>query len=205
MMYARSTTISGDPAGIDDGISFVRDEVMPAIVEVDGCLGLSLVVDRDHGRIIATSSWDSQEAMAASRDQLAPMRTRGGEILGGSPEIQEWEVAVMHRDHPTHDGACCRITWGRPSDLDAMLEMWRSTLLPQIEAFEGFCSASMLVDRDAGVMCGTVTFDSRAALDASREHAAELRERATAETGTEVLDVAEFDLVIAHLRVPEQV
>ena len=205
MMYARSTTISGDPAGIDNGIAFVRDEVMPAIMEVDGCVGLSLVVDRDHGRIIATSSWNSQEAMATSRDQLAPFRARGGEMLGGSPEIEEWEVVVMHRDHPTHDGACCRITWARPGDLDAMLEMWRSRLLPQIEAFDGFCSASMLVDRDAGVMCGTVTFDSRAALDASREHASGLREMAIAETGTEILDVAEFDLVIAHLRVPELV
>src|SRR3990170_7352970 len=103
-MFARSTTISGDPAAIDAGISFVKDEVMPEIMALDGCVGLSLVADRENGRIIATSSWDSQEAMDASRDQLAPMRSRGGEILGGSPEIEEWEVVVMHRDHPTHDG-----------------------------------------------------------------------------------------------------
>ena len=204
-MYARSTTISGDSAGIDQGIAFVTDDVMPTITAIDGCVGLSLVVDRDHGRIIATSSWETREAMDASRDQLAALRARGGEILGGSPEIQEWEVAVMHRDHPTHDGACCRITWGRPGDLDSMLEMWRSALLPEIESFEGFCSASMLVDRSSGEMCGTVTFDSRSAMDASRDAATRLRERATSEASTEILDVAEFDLVIAHLRVPELV
>ena len=122
-MYARSTTISGDPNALDAGISFVQNEVMPTILAVDGCVGMSLVADRETGRIIATSSWESQEAMAASRDQLAPLRSRGGEILGGSPEIEEWEVVVMHRDHPTTDGSCCRITWARPRDLDRMLEM----------------------------------------------------------------------------------
>lgn len=202
-MYARSTTISGNPDAIDAGISFVKDEVMPAILAIDGCVGLSLVADREGGRIIATSSWDSQETMEASRDQLAAMRSRGGEVLGGSPEIEEWEVVVMHRDHPTHDGACCRITWGRPRDLDTMIEMWRSSLLPQIEALDGFCSASMLVDRSTGVLCGTVSFDSRAALDGSRDAATALREKAVSEAGVEILDVAEFDLVLAHLRVPE--
>lgn len=204
-MYARSTTISGDPAAIDAGISFVKDEVMPVILAIDGCVGLSLVVDRESGRLIATSSWDSQEAMDASRDQLAAMRSRGGEILGGGPEIQEWEVVSMHRDHPTHDGACCRITWARPSNLDTMIEMWRSALLPQIEAMEGFGSASMLVDRADGVMCGTVSFDSRAALEASRETATALRAKAVSEGGGEILDVAECELVLAHLRVPELV
>ena len=204
-MYARSTTISGDPAAIDAGISFVKDEVMPSLMAVEGCVGLSLVADRESGRIIATSSWNSQEAMTASRERLTPMRSRASEILGGSPEIEEWEVVVMHRDHPTPDGSCCRITWARPGDLDTMLEMWRSTLLPKIEAMEGFGSASMLVDRSRGVMCGTVSFDSRAALEASRGPAAQLREKAVREAGSEILGVAEFDLVIAHLRVPELV
>ena len=204
-MYARSTTISGDPAAIDAGIAFVNDDVMPSIMAFDGCAGMSLVVDRDRGRIIATSSWHSQEAMAASRNQLAAMRSRGGDILGGTPEIEEWEVVMMHRDHHTHDGSCCRVTWARPSNLDTMLEMWRSTLLPRIEAMAGFGSASMLVNRSSGVMCGTVSFDSRAALEASRDAAAALREKAVSEGATEILDVAEFDLVIAHLRVPELV
>ena len=45
-MHARSTTITGRPEAVDEGIAFVRDEVQPAITAMDGCLGLSLVVDR---------------------------------------------------------------------------------------------------------------------------------------------------------------
>lgn len=204
-MYARSTTITGNLGAIDAGIAYIKDEVMPAITMLDGCVGLSMVVDRESGRCIATSSWESEEAMRAADDQVASYRERAGEMLGGTPAIEEWEVAVMHRDHPTHDGACCRITWARPRDLEATLDLWRDRILPQMEGLDGFCSASMFVDRSRGITCGTMTFDSRAALEGTRETAAGMREMAKGEVGAEFLDVAEFDLALAHLRVPELV
>lgn len=204
-MFARSTTIHGDPGSVEAGIAYIRDDVMPAITAMDGCLGLSLVVDRDSGRCIATSSWDTQESLRASADTLASYRARGGDILSGTPEVEEWEVAVMHRDHTTHEGACCRVTWARPKDLDATVEMWRTRLLGRFEAMDGFCSASLLIDRARGVTCGTVTFDSRASLEATREQAREIRDTVSSEMVVSFLDVAEFDLVLAHLRLPELV
>lgn len=204
-MYARSTTIMGDPGAIDAGISHIRDEILPAVNAMDGCLGMSLVVDRETGRCIATTSWETEEAMSASREQVKSFRSRASEILGGSPEVEEWEVAVMHRDHTSHDGSCCRVTWTRATDLDATVDYWRTTLLPKFEAMEGFCSASMLIDRAGSRTCGTLTFDSRAALEATREQAAAIRERAARDVGVEFLDIAEFDLAMAHLRLPELV
>jgi quinol monooxygenase YgiN len=204
-MYARSTTIKGDPGALDAGITYVRDEVLPVVTTMDGCMGMSMVVDRESGRCIATTSWETKEAMDASLANITAYRSRAADILGGSPEIEEWEVALMHRDHRAGEGACCRITWGRPTDVDATVEMFKTTLLQQIEKFDGFTSASMFVDRGRGLTCGTVTFDSRAALEASRTPALELRERATQETGVQFLDVAEFELVLAHLRLPELV
>src|SRR5215211_331392 len=53
IMYARSTTIQAQPTSIDAGITHMRDKVMPAIEAVDGCVGLSLLVDRTSGRCIA--------------------------------------------------------------------------------------------------------------------------------------------------------
>ena len=204
-MFARSTTITGSPGAIDDGIAYIRDEVQPTITQMDGCAGMSLVVDRSSGRCIATSSWDTQEAMQQSADRLAPLRARGAEIMGGELTVDEWEIAIMHRDHTSAPESRCRITWGRLPDVDRHIDTFRSLILPRIEEMEGFCSASMFVDRDGGRMCGTVTFDTQSALEASREPAAMLRDKAQATTEIEFLDVAEFELVLAHLRVPELV
>ena len=70
-MYARSITITGDPGSVDLGITFVRDEVMPLIATMDGCLGISMLVDRESGRTITTSSWRDEESMTASGARLA--------------------------------------------------------------------------------------------------------------------------------------
>jgi hypothetical protein len=64
---------------------------------------------------------------------------------------------------------------------------------------------SMFIDRDRGRVCGTTTFDSRAALEASRDQAAENRAMAAEKLGARFADVMEFDLVLHQLRVPELV
>ena len=112
-VYARSTTFRGRPESVDDGIAFCRDEVLPMCRELPGCMGLSMIVDRGSGRCVATSSWESLESMRATMTQLQPIRQRAAEMLGGNPEVAEWEIAVMHRDHRSADGACARVTWLR--------------------------------------------------------------------------------------------
>jgi hypothetical protein len=48
-MYARSISITGDPAALDRGIAYVRDEVMSAVTALEDCIGLSTLVDRESG------------------------------------------------------------------------------------------------------------------------------------------------------------
>lgn len=206
-MYARSITIMGDPEALDAGLTYVRDEVMPAIMDMDGCVGLSMLVDRETGQCIVTSSWSSEETMQASDVHLAPMRRRGGEIMGGSPKVEEWEVAVMHRDHMAPEGACCRATWLRLNhgDFDRGIALYRSAMLPEMESIDGFCSASLLVNRTTGRACSTTTYDSRAAMEASRERSWTIRDAGVRDAGVDVVDVVECDLVLAHLRLPERV
>lgn len=206
-MYARSTTIKGDAGKVDALIAFVRDEVMPKITSMDGSIGLSLLVDRETGHCIATTSWESEEAREASYEALAGMRSRGAEILGGDLQIDDWEIAVMHRDHTVTDESCCRVTWAQydDTDIDGGVGYFRDTVLPMVESADGFGSASLMINRETGRACGTVVFDSRAALEATRERAAEMRSGATRDAGISFVDVAEFELALAHLRVPEQV
>jgi hypothetical protein len=198
-VYARSTTFHGRPDNIDAGITFIRSEAAPMLDSIEGCRGLSMLVDREIGDCIATSSWESEAAMRASDEQLRPLRDRGRDILGGSMQVDEWEIVVMHR---THHGECCRVSWLQ-GDVDAMAETMRVTLLPEFEETRGFCSASLLVNRSTGLCCGTTAWETREAMEASRMSSDDRRSRLARDAGGEILDVREFELAYAHLHVPE--
>ena len=204
-VYARSTTIKAQLPSIDAGIAHIRDEVLPALQQLDGFVGLSMMVDRGSGRCIATSAWASEDAMRESADQVGPIRNRAAEILGGSAEVEEWDIAVMHRDHPTHDGAGIRTAWFQtdPAGVDAAIDIYKTDALPRTEELDGFCSASFMVNRSTGRAVSSVCFESRAAMEASRETADRIRTAGTGRANATVLEVCEFDLALAHLRVPE--
>jgi quinol monooxygenase YgiN len=198
-MHARSTTFNGKPENIDAGIAFVKNEAGPMLDKIEGCRGLSMLVDRETGQCIATSSWDNEATMLASDEQLRPIRDRGRDILGASMQVDAWEIAVMHR---TQHGECCRVSWLQ-GDLDAMTETFRDGILPQLEQTAGFCSASLLVDRSAGLGCATTTWESRAAMEASRAATDDMRSRTASDAGGKIVDVHVYDLAYAHLHVPE--
>jgi heme-degrading monooxygenase HmoA len=206
-VYARSTTIEAQPSSIDAGIAHVRDVVMPALEKVDGCLGMSLLVDRGSGRCIATSSWETEQAMRASANGIRPIRDKAAQTFGGSPTVDEWEIAVLHRDHPSGPGAGVRATWlkVRPDQFDRAIEFYRQSVLPAIEELEGFCSASLMIDRTSWRAVSSSTFDSLEAMQRNEERARSLRTARLRDLGADQFDVGEFELAIAHLRVPDLV
>ena len=205
-MFARSTTVHARPETIDAAIAQARDEVLPAISTMDGCIGLSMMVDRESGRCIVTTAWETEEAMHATQELVRPLRQRAVEVAGAPPaQVHEWEIAVMHRDHQAPEGSCVRAIWtkGDPASVDRALDVYRLGTIPGMERMQGFCSASLLVNRATGEGVSSVTFDSRAAMEATREQGAALRASSGREAGVTITDVAEFELALAHLHVPE--
>lgn len=207
-MYARSTTIMADPSTAEQGIAMVRDQVWPAVREMGGCLGLSLLVDRESGRSILTTSWESEEAMRASADLVRGMRQQSVDLVGGAePLVEEWEIVSMHRAHHTQPGTWVRTAWSRvPGEyVDRALDFYRTELLPHIEQLEGFTSASLMVDRASGRGVLSVAYETHEALERTRDEADYLRAKSSNEANVETLDVAEFELAVAHLHLPELV
>ncbi len=207
-MHARTTTLVAMPASLDAGIAYVRDAVMPKVESLDGYVGLSLVADRSSGRCITTTAWESEEALRASGDAVKEVRARAAEIfVGSSLDVDEWEIAVVHRVHESGEGACARITWVKvdPAEMDAGIDMFKSTVLPALEELDGLCSVSLLVNRASGRGVSAVAFESVEALERAQTQADRIRASASEGANAEVLDEHDFELVIAQLRVPEMV
>ena len=206
-MHARSTTINAAQGRLDEGIAYVRDEVMPAVRDMAGCTGLSMMVDRGSGRCIVTTAWQDEESLRASDLGVRPLRDRAAGIFGGQAQVDVWEIASLHREGEAGEGAGVRASWFRlaPDRCPSFVDDWRGTTLARVQDLEGFRSASMFLDRRDGRVVTSVTYDSRAALERTRHAADALRRSVAQEYGAEVLEVAEFDLVLAHLHVPELV
>jgi heme-degrading monooxygenase HmoA len=207
-MYARSTTVRGNPQSLDQAIRYMRDEVMPAVQQMDGCIGLSMICERDTGRCIATTAWQTEEAMHNSESGVHDMRMRMAQMMGDdSPQVQEWEIAMLHRMREAPEGACCRVVWasGDPADIDDRTSTFRTALLPRMEELPGFCSASAFVDRNSGRGVTATVYESREAMNRASAQGMSLREDFARQTNLQITEVAEMDLVLAHLRVPETV
>lgn len=198
-MFARSTTVQVRTRSLDAAVARVRDDVMPAVPATEGCLGVSMLVNPTSGRCIVTSAWQTEEAMSADQrlQPLVDRATTGSAI----PEVEDWEIGVVHRDHTSGPGAWVRVSWVHiePEQVDRLAELYRMVLLPTIVEFEGFCSASLLLDRPSGHAVSSVTFDSYQAMRTTRTLAAGVREHVDGE----VLEVDELQLAVAHLRVSE--
>jgi quinol monooxygenase YgiN len=207
-MYARTTTIMADPKRMHEGVADVRDNVMPAVGAMAGYTGLSMLVDRDSGRCIVTTGWESQEALSASRDRVMQMRQQAADRFGSrDTQVQEWEIAVMHRLHSATDDSCARVLWSRtdPSRTDATLDAFRTAIVPRMDDVAGFCSLSLLIDRPTGLGSLATVYTDRAAMDAARDLMSSMRDEFTARMPVEVTEEAEFEVTVHSLRVPELV
>jgi hypothetical protein len=192
---------------LEDGIAYVRDTVMPAIKQMAGSVGLSMLCDRESGRCIVTTAWRDEMSMHDTEGAVHDMRQRAAAMMGGHADVQEWDIALMHRMHEAHNGACTRVIYGSidMEKLDDVVSTMRMSLLPRMEELPGFCAVSHMIDRETGRSATAVTYDSRADMMSANEQARALREEFTRGVGMEITGIAEFDLVLAHLRVPEMV
>jgi heme-degrading monooxygenase HmoA len=204
-VHARTTTIEATPSSIDAGVAYVRETVMPLLEGLDGYIGLSLLADRSSGHCITTSAWESEEAMRASAAAVQDVRNHAAEAFsGGAPTIEEWQIAVLHREHEAGEGACVRVTWADvdPAQVDAGIEVYKS-MLSSMQDFEGMCSASLLVNRASGRGVSSLAFESADALEYNRAEMERLRGSVSDEAGAQILEERDFELMIAQLRVPE--
>src|SRR2546428_11347393 len=95
-MHARVTTINGSSDQVDAGISSFRENVV-AFTQGEGGKGSLLLVDRQTGKVMAITLWESEDALAASEEKANQLRAQAVEQGRASqpPTVERYEVAVF--------------------------------------------------------------------------------------------------------------
>jgi heme-degrading monooxygenase HmoA len=101
-MYARVSTIQGSADQIDEGIERVRETTLPAIKEIDGFKGIVSLVDRQTGKGLTVTLWESEDKLQASEEQANKLRAEAAGNLGasGEPTVERYEVALYEIEAP---------------------------------------------------------------------------------------------------------
>ena len=94
-MYARVNSFEGPVERIDDGVRYIQDEIVRWGQGIEGYKGTIALVDRETGKTLGITLWESHEKMLASESAAAGMRSSAADAMGtSSPKVERYEVAV---------------------------------------------------------------------------------------------------------------
>ena len=94
-MYARVNTFEGPAERMDEGVRDIQERIVPWAREMDGCKGVIALGDRESGKTIGITLWESQDKMLASETAAAEVRSGAGEAFGGAtPTVERYEVVI---------------------------------------------------------------------------------------------------------------
>ena len=95
---ARVSTLEGSPANIDDSVDKVKSETASKVRELKGNVGMIGYADRNSGRVMLITLWESPDALRQSEQQANQLREQAAQ--SGDQRIanvDRYEVAVAQQ------------------------------------------------------------------------------------------------------------
>src|ERR687893_3315418 len=103
-MFASVFTFQGPPDQIDQGVRYAQENIVPTLQEVEGFEGIYLLVERQSGKVLTVTLWESEEALRASEEEAKQLRSEhrgrwdqvptaeaGSQVAAG---VERYEVAI---------------------------------------------------------------------------------------------------------------
>jgi heme-degrading monooxygenase HmoA len=95
-MHARMSILEGPQDQVDEGMRHVREQVLPLLQQQDGFEGFVVLSDRQSGKIIGISFWESEQAMRASEEVGDRTRSESAEAGGATVAgVERYEVDLF--------------------------------------------------------------------------------------------------------------
>jgi heme-degrading monooxygenase HmoA len=91
-MWARVSSYQGSPEQVDRASANLPED---ALREMSGFERAYLLIDRESGKALTVTLWESEEALRETEDRANQLRSQVADDLGtsGAPSIERYEVA----------------------------------------------------------------------------------------------------------------
>jgi heme-degrading monooxygenase HmoA len=96
-MHARMSIFEGSPDMIDESLRQAREVILPQAKEGDpGFKGIIALTDRQSGKMVGITFWESEEAMRATEEGASQRREESAEAGGGTVAgVERYEVGLF--------------------------------------------------------------------------------------------------------------
>ena len=95
-MHARVSTIAGSPDKIADAAAMINGEVIPSAKGMPGFAGGLFLADRETGKVVGVTLWETEEAMRASEEAANKLREGAAQSTGGGiASVERFEVIAQ--------------------------------------------------------------------------------------------------------------
>ena len=93
---ARVSSLEGPPGKIDEGIRFIKEQILPEARDLIGWRGVIALVDRAAGRTKTITLWDSDRSLRASEERANQLRSEAAEAMGETVTGVDRYVVALH-------------------------------------------------------------------------------------------------------------
>jgi hypothetical protein len=98
-VFARVSTYTGTSDELDEAIRQVRENTLPKLMQLDGYKGAYFLVDRQNGKSLSVTLWESEEAMSTSEEAANSLRSEVADTLGTQMVgVERYEVAIAPQE-----------------------------------------------------------------------------------------------------------
>jgi hypothetical protein len=96
-VHARVSIFEGPPDMIDESLRQAREVILPQAKEGDpGFKGIIALTDRQGGKLLGITFWESEEAMRATEEGANRLREESAESGGGTVAgVERYEVGLF--------------------------------------------------------------------------------------------------------------
>jgi heme-degrading monooxygenase HmoA len=94
-MWARVSTYQGPPENIDESNRYAEETLLPKIRQMPGFAGVYSLADRQTGKTMSITLWDSEENLRATEADANRLREDATEQADGTiMSVERFEVTI---------------------------------------------------------------------------------------------------------------